>query len=210
MDRRGRGESGDRQVYSIEREYEDIAAVANAIDDPLAVLGHSFGAVCVLGAVRFMPNLRRLILYEPPMLRAQHNPERAELLEKMDQALEAGKREEVVVLLLRDLMHTPPAAIERMRSTPAWERPVSAAHTIPRELRQSDAHGSDLEFLKSITVPTLFLLGSDSADHFRVTTETLNAIMPNSRIVILQGQQHSAMFTAPELLAKEIIQFLST
>jgi pimeloyl-ACP methyl ester carboxylesterase len=31
VDRRGRGQSGDSAVYSIEREYEDIAAVVDSI-----------------------------------------------------------------------------------------------------------------------------------------------------------------------------------
>ncbi|HEY8800084.1 MAG TPA: alpha/beta fold hydrolase, partial [Candidatus Limnocylindrales bacterium] len=31
VDRRGRGDSGDAPTYSIEREYEDLAAVVDAI-----------------------------------------------------------------------------------------------------------------------------------------------------------------------------------
>src|SRR4051794_19341835 len=66
LDRRGHGASGDAEDYTIQREYEDIAALAKAIGGPVDVLGHSFGAACVLGAAPSIPNLRRLILYEPP------------------------------------------------------------------------------------------------------------------------------------------------
>src|SRR5680860_779516 len=42
MDRRGRGESGDGDDYSIEREFEDVAALVDAIGDPVLVVGHSY------------------------------------------------------------------------------------------------------------------------------------------------------------------------
>jgi hypothetical protein len=35
VDRRGRGESGDNTNYAIEREFEDIAAVVDAMEVPL-------------------------------------------------------------------------------------------------------------------------------------------------------------------------------
>lgn len=46
MDRRGRGESGDGPDYDILREAEDVAAVVEALDEPAAVLGHSYGGLC--------------------------------------------------------------------------------------------------------------------------------------------------------------------
>jgi pimeloyl-ACP methyl ester carboxylesterase len=62
MDRRGRGESGDGNTYAIEREFEDIAAVVDAIGGAVDVLGSSFGATCALEATRLIANIRRLIL----------------------------------------------------------------------------------------------------------------------------------------------------
>jgi pimeloyl-ACP methyl ester carboxylesterase len=65
MDRRGRGESGDAPEYTIEREYEDVAAVVDAIGGPMDVFGHSFGGDVVLGAMLLTANLRRAVIYEP-------------------------------------------------------------------------------------------------------------------------------------------------
>jgi pimeloyl-ACP methyl ester carboxylesterase len=208
MERRGRGQSGDASDYSIEREFEDVAALANSVDGPVDVFGHSFGAACVLGAARQIPNLRRMILYEPPMLQEQQSPQRAVLLDHMEQMLADGEREKVVVTLLHDMLNIPQAMIDRIQTLPNWADQVAAAHTIPRELRQSHCYAPDLAVLEQITIPTMFLLGSDSPSFFKETTETLNAHLPNSRIVILPGQQHSAMLTAPELFANEIIHFL--
>jgi pimeloyl-ACP methyl ester carboxylesterase len=208
MERRGRGQSGDAPDYSIEREFEDVAALANSVGCPVDIFGHSFGAACVLGAARQIPNLRRMILYEPPMLQEQQSPQRAVLLDRMEQMLADGEREKVVVTLLRDMLNIPQAMIDRIQTLPNWADQVAAAHTIPRELRQSHCYAPDLAALEQITIPTMFLLGSDSPSFFKETTETLNAHLPNSQIVILPGQQHSAMLTAPELFANEIIHFL--
>ena len=92
---------------------------------------------------------------------------------------------------------------------PAWAGSLAAAHTIPRELRVSDQYGANPEAIQAITAPTLFLLGSASPESFRVTTETLNAWLPDSQVVVLPGQQHSAMLTAPDLFAQEVIRFLT-
>lgn len=41
VDRRGRGGSGDTKEYELEREFEDMAAVVESIDEPATLLGHS-------------------------------------------------------------------------------------------------------------------------------------------------------------------------
>lgn len=46
IDRRGRGESGDGAEYDLEREFEDVTAVVESVGEPVALFGHSFGALC--------------------------------------------------------------------------------------------------------------------------------------------------------------------
>jgi pimeloyl-ACP methyl ester carboxylesterase len=66
MDRRGRSHSGaGTSPYSIEREYEDVCAVLDAAGPGAFLAGHSFGAICALGAVLLHP-VSRLVIYEPP------------------------------------------------------------------------------------------------------------------------------------------------
>jgi pimeloyl-ACP methyl ester carboxylesterase len=38
--------------------------------------------------------------------------------------------------------------------------------------------------------------------------ETVSAALPNSRVVVLPGQQHIAMDTAPDLFVREVVAFL--
>lgn len=58
------------------------------------------------------------------------------------------------------------------------------------------------------TKSTLLLLGSETAPFLREATETLNDALPSSRIVIMEGQVHAAMNTAPELFVDEVLAFL--
>src|SRR5262249_24826275 len=66
-DRLGRGASGGGPVYARELEFEDVAAVVDGIGGPVDLLGHSYGALCSLEAATRAHNLRRLVLYEPPI-----------------------------------------------------------------------------------------------------------------------------------------------
>ena len=208
MDRRGRGESGDAAVYTIQREYEDICAVAEAIGQPLDIVAHSFGAVCALGAARQIPNLMHLILYEPPLLSDQQSKLRLRQIERMENALAEGDRETVLLILLNAMLHIPLATLERLRGTAMWERQLAAAHTVPRELRNSAAYDSHLTDLNHIGTETLLLVGSESLPAFHETVKTLKANLPVSELSILQGQQHSAMVTAPEIFAEAVTHFL--
>jgi len=54
----------------------------------------------------------------------------------------------------------------------------------------------------------LLLLGGDSPPLFRKAVELVDSVLPNSRIVIIPGQQHVAMDTNPELFQREVLQFL--
>src|SRR5215475_4447735 len=47
-DRRGRGDSGDTPPYAVEREVEDLQALAAAAGDPVSVYGSSSGGNLVL------------------------------------------------------------------------------------------------------------------------------------------------------------------
>jgi pimeloyl-ACP methyl ester carboxylesterase len=69
MDRRGRGLSGDAPTYHITLEYADIAAVvddvARTTGQTVSLYGHSYGAVCALGAALLTRRVKQLFLYEP-------------------------------------------------------------------------------------------------------------------------------------------------
>jgi pimeloyl-ACP methyl ester carboxylesterase len=93
VDRRGRGASGDALVYAIEREIEDIVALVDSIGEPVNLLGHSYGGICALEAALYTQNIRKLVLYEPPVPIAGVAIYPEGLIEQLEALLAAGDRE---------------------------------------------------------------------------------------------------------------------
>ncbi len=206
MDRRGRGHSGDAAAYSAEREWEDIAAVIDAIDGPVDVVGHSNGGMYVLEAARLTANVRRLVLYEPTM---PLGPPRTAICERMQALVEAGQPDQALLVFCRDALRLPPAELAALQESPTWPARVAVAHTIPRELQAVDAYRFHPEHFRAMQAPTLLLVGGDSPPFRRTVAEALHTGLPNSRIGMLPGQQHGAIETAPDLLATEVRRFLA-
>lgn len=209
IDRRGRGESGDDSSYAIEREFEDVAAVVNAVGDEVNLLGHSYGGICALEAALLTPHLNCLILYEPP-LPVPGVPIYPEgVIDRLQALLDAGDRAGVLTTFMREVVRMPAHELDMFQASPAFPARLAAAHTLPRELRAHEAYRFQPERFKRLNVPTLLLLGGDSPAFFKAAVETLHNALPNSRIVVLPGQQHIAMDTAPDLFVREVETFLS-
>lgn len=208
IDRRGRGASGDASAYALEREVEDLVALAEAIGEPIDLLGHSYGGLCALEAALHTPNLRSLILYEAPipLPGAPIYPEG--LIERLEALLAVGDREGMLTTFLREVVRMPDETYQIFRASPAWPGRVAAAHTLPREARAHMAYRFDAARFQTLTTPTLLLLGGESPPFFRASVEMLAATLPASRTVVLPGQQHAAMDTAPELFVREVLAFL--
>ncbi|MDN5859135.1 MAG: alpha/beta hydrolase [Pseudonocardia sp.] len=208
MDRRGRGGSGDQAEYSLEAEAADVAAVVDAVADdtggPVDVFGHSYGAHCVLEAMLLTDALRRAVLYEPAVIAITP----AGWLARAEGLLARGRREEVVVSLLRELAGVPAEQVERMRADPSWAGRVAAAHTVVRETRAEDAYRFDPARFAALRVPTLLLTGSETPSDLAASTAVLADGLPGARIVPLAGQGHVAMLTAPDLFVDAVLGFL--
>src|SRR5437667_8090185 len=66
-DRRGRGDSSDSAAYAPEREVEDIAALIDAVGEPVCLYGHSSGAaLAISAAVKLRKRVAKLAIYEAP------------------------------------------------------------------------------------------------------------------------------------------------
>ncbi len=212
MDWRGRGASGDAETYAIEREFEDVAAVVDAVHErtgePVLVLGHSYGAACSLGASLLTSNVLKLVLYEPPIPTGLPFYPPA-LLQRLDEMLARGRHEDVVLTFFRDVACIPPAEIDMLRSLPNWPARVAAAHTIPREMTFSEAYPFEPERHARSRVPTLLLLGGDSPTIFEAAVTLVADTIPTSRVAVLPGQRHAAMNTAPDMFVGEVVRFFS-
>ena len=213
MDRRGRGASGDAPGYAIEREFEDVAAVVDAVADASGsaadLYGHSFGGLCAFGGATLTAGIGRLVLYEgwpPADARARELP--PGVGGRLDALLAEGNRDAVVEAMFREVVRMPEAEIAALRAQPAWPARVAAAPTIVRELRAIPQVPFDPGQAARIAVPTLMLTGSDSDDPFAADLATVAAALPDARIGVLDGQRHVADILAPELFARRLLAFL--
>jgi pimeloyl-ACP methyl ester carboxylesterase len=213
MDRRNRGKSrdGGGGSYAIEREFEDLIALVDAIGEPANMLGHSYGAICALEAALRSPQVRRLILYEGTF----PVPEGTDLypsgaLDSVRSRLEAGDREGALTTFYHDIAMISSEEIEMLRSLPVWPARVALAPTIPLEMRAFESYVSNFDpaWLGNLRTPTLLLLGGDSPALERAAAEALDAALPDSRISVMPDQAHLAHRTAPELFVHEVVQFL--
>lgn len=208
MDRRGRGGSGDSPAHELKREAEDVAAVVDSIGQPVNVLGHSYGGLCVLEAALLTANLHRLIIYEgvAPHGADVFSPGAADRLQAM---LAAGDVEGMLGVFLRDEANIPPEEVDLLRSQrDAWATRLRNAPTVPREIRATERYSFDPERFRLMQTPTLLLVGEDSPALELENARTVAEALPQARVVVLPGQQHLAMYTAPEMFVSEIVRLL--
>jgi pimeloyl-ACP methyl ester carboxylesterase len=204
VDRRGRGASGDAPDYAVEREFADIAAVVDAIGGPVDVLAHSYGALCSLGAALHTAGMRRLVLYEPPVLQ----PVRSAADDRMAELLADGRRAEVVRTFFREIVGVDEQQLQLMMTAPSWPSRVAAAHTVVRERLIDQAYRFDPEPYSGLGVPTLLIAGGDSPPFLQASTAAVAAAVPGVRVVVLEGEQHVAMDSAPERFVAAVLGFL--
>ncbi len=209
IDRRGRGQSGDVEPYTIEREYEDVVAIVDSIPGPVNLLGHSYGALCSLEASLKTSNLRKLILYEPPIHTDVKKNYPSDALDRMNSSLHVGEPEKALLIFLQEIVGIPQSEMNMLRSLPSWTSRIAAAHTIPREEASVVSYVLDPLRFSHMETPTLLLLGGDSPSFYQAAIETLKKSIVNSRIATMPGQQHAAMETAPDLFLLEVIGFLN-
>jgi len=212
IDRRGRGDSGDGPAYSIEREFEDVAAVAEAVaaesGGTVDVLGHSYGGRCVLGGALPTRSFRRIVCYEGAPAPADRPYQPDDLADRLRARLDRGDPEGALELFMREVVGMDDAAIARFRADPVWPLRVAASHSIPRELDAERSAAASLEALGSVSVPVLQVLGSASLPAFRAATEALDARLAHGAIARIEGAAHAAHHTHPEAFVAAIEAFL--
>jgi pimeloyl-ACP methyl ester carboxylesterase len=203
MDRRGRAPSGDAKEYSLSIEADDIASVVDAIEGPVIILAHSYGALASLEALNRLKNVSHLILYEPPVALQPRDPA---IVANMQRMLDANDREQIVTAFLRDQIGVPPDRIERMAASPIWPIVLDISPTLPRESRAVNTIRPWAERLANWKTPTTVLLGSESVGLLRDAAFFVRDTIPGCRMVILEGQGHGAMLDTPEFFANKILE----
>jgi pimeloyl-ACP methyl ester carboxylesterase len=211
IDRRGRGASGDGASYSIEREYEDVAAVVDTLaaetGGGVGVVGHSFGGRVALGAAPRSAAMRRLVVYEgAPPADAPYQP--SGLRQQLERVLAADGPAALFETFLSEVIGMSADDIAAYRANPVWPDRVAAAPTILRELDGESSPAAGLDAIAAVRLPVLQILGGDSRPAFRRATEALNDRLPNGRVVVIEGAKHAAHHTHAARFTAEVEAFL--
>jgi pimeloyl-ACP methyl ester carboxylesterase len=208
IDRRGYGRSGNSRNYVIEREYEDIEAVLAAAGKEVSLLGHSYGAICALGAAT-RTEITHLALYEPPL--AVCGSVTGGALGDYRKAIESGDLDGALALGLNKFAGATSEQIQALRRSALWPKMVALAPSWVREVEAIDQLGPNLNRYRDLLVPTLLLSGTLSPKYpLQDATEALGATLKNVQISRLEGQGHDAHSRAPTLVAERVAAFLSS
>ena len=211
-DRRGRNESGDTAPYDVQREVEDLLAIAGAIGEPLHVYGTSSGAVLAARAVAAGLPTRTLVLHEPPLsLDGTHYPSPADYQDRIAAMLADGRRTDAGKLFLR-VVGVPAVGVFFMRLIPGVFRSMSAsAHTLPYDFAVlgDTQRGGPLptelaDVLRGIHAPTRVLIGGKSPEYLHHAARTVAEHIEGASLEDLPGQMHNV---SPKAVAPVLERF---
>jgi pimeloyl-ACP methyl ester carboxylesterase len=201
-DRRGRGASGDTAPYAIAREVEDLGALIGAAGGSAHVYGHSSGAILAIeGAAAGLP-ITKLSLYEPPIVLGQdREPLPSDLVERLSDLAQQGKRSEAAELFLVRAVGVPAPAMAQMKGAPVWPMLEALAHTLQYDARLAQDASAVIARARLVRQAALVIVGERSPVWMRSGVERLAAAMPSARHVSMAGQTHDvdASLLAPLL-----------
>ncbi|WNZ27711.1 alpha/beta hydrolase [Leptolyngbya sp. NK1-12] len=202
--RRGRGETDATEGHSLDDESTDVVTLIRAIDEPVFLLGHSYGAQTALAAAVKVPDrVRKLVLYEAPRPRIVDQ----QAMERLEALAESGNWEGFALSFFHDQLLIPLEELEQLRRTELWPPIIADAKASLGDLRALSQYGFNPERFRNLPVPVLLQIGTESPRDLYIT-DALAAVLPDVRIEALPGQAHEGMTTAPRMYAEAVSRFL--
>ena len=208
-DRRGRGESGDIAPYAVEREIEDLQAIANQAGAPPFALGISSGGALILQAVARGGGVRKLALYEPPYVTNGKANSVEDTRTRLQTFISTGDRAGAVSFFMTDVYGAPRAFVFAMPllMPNAWKRNKLIANTLLYDLTILGDRSVLNERSSAISVPTLVVGGEKSPRELRNAVEAVAAALPNAHSRFLSGQDHNI---SSQALAPVLFEYFGT
>ena len=203
-DLRGHGESDKPSAGYLPRDYVgDMAALlGHEPARPVAVLGHSLGAVIAAQLAAERPELvPKLILVDPPF--------------------DAERRGDLIETVER-LRHEPPGALEgelqrrEPRMSDAYARAMAGLFRTAADgafaaiLRSEAGFPGVVAQLPNVQAPTLVVAADPALDASlgAEAAERIAASLPNGRLLSIPGAAHAVHASKPRELAQAILRFV--
>jgi pimeloyl-ACP methyl ester carboxylesterase len=191
-DRRGRGASGDTAPYAIDREIEDLAALIDAVGGEAAVFGYSSGGMLALqAAVQGLP-ITHVLAYEPPFATEGHEVV-ADLPQRMQAAVDAGRPGDAVSLFQREAIGMPDAVVDQIRQSPMFPALQAMAQSVVYDILITVAYAAPTAGMRSLAIPTTFLYGAQTWPQLASAARSAAAAIPGAVAVAVDGGANHAI-----------------
>ena len=205
-DRRGRGDSGDKAPYAVEREVEDLDAVIAAAGGSASVYGTSSGAALALEAAASGLAITKLALWEPPFIVEGRPRPPADTARILTELVAAGRRGDAVEYFMANVVGLPPEFVPEAKKAPWWPAQEALAHTLAYDATIMGDYSLPTERAASVMVPTLVIDGGTSFPWIRKTAQAIADVIPETQRRTLEGQTHNV---AAEAIAPELVEFFA-
>ncbi|HEY2793802.1 MAG TPA: alpha/beta hydrolase [Micromonosporaceae bacterium] len=208
-DRRGRGDSGDEQPYSPEREIEDLGAMIDEAGGSAFVFGHSSGAALALDAAGAGLPITKLVAYEPPFIVDAGRPGLdSSLPARMAELIDSGDRDGALECWMVNTVGETPESLSAWRGTPPWQALTAIVHTTLHDLAIMSGRMSGRPLPSGswpgATMPVLVIDGELSPPFMHSAADAVAAALPDARRHTIEGAGHGA---TPEQLLPVFTEF---
>jgi alpha-beta hydrolase superfamily lysophospholipase len=208
-DRRGRGDSGDTRPYALEREFDDLRAVIDAVSPGTPVFAHgvSSGGALLLRAVDVGAPVAAVSVLEPPYRIEGAPPPPADYVGTLQSYVDRDDRTGLVEYFQTQVIGLPAEMVASFKGTPMWQGLEALAPTLVHDAHAlgGDDHSLPADVLGRIGVPVLGVTSEGTAAPWmRRTVEVVADAVPDGRWVRLPGGFHQV---EPAVLAPTLAAF---
>ncbi len=204
-DRRGRGDSGDAEVYAIEREFEDLDAIFAAAGGSAHLYGTSSGAALALLATAAGRPVNRLALWEPPyFLEGAEGRPRPDTASIYRGFVAEGRRDKAAEYFMAEVVGLPAEFVAQAKASPWWPAQEAIAHTLAYDATVMGDYSVPTEEIKAVHQPTAVLTGSVSWSWMADSNRAVAELLADGRHEVLADQQHNV---DPAAIAPVLTEF---
>jgi len=205
-DRRGRGESGAGGAHRVQLEIDDLEALIAEAGGSAFVFGHSSGAILALQAAAHGAAIRKLALYEAPLMVEPGGPTMQAEWQAIRAFIAQGRRSEALKVFLK-AVGVPAFVVAIMRWLPVWRKLTAVAHTLPYDGAISEefqrAEPLPANVWQPVTIPVLACAGGKSPAWMLNGMRALARALANAEHRVIEGQSHEVAAGALEPVLKE-------
>lgn len=192
-DRRGRGESGDNDVYTVEKEIEDLDAIIKEVGGSVCLFGQSSGAALALEAAVRLKSVKKLAMYESPFfIDDSRSPMPENYFPNLKKAIAENRNGDAVKMFMK-LVGTPSIFVLIMPLMPMWGTLKGVADTLVYDtiLMKDNQQGKPLSknTWSSIKIPVLAINGGKSPTWMKHAMQSLSEVL-GAEYKSLDGQTH--------------------